>query len=1394
MNKKLFLFFFLLILSISVVSAVDIASDSFESNSYCGGIGFEGCWINSGVTLIFWGQTPYGTYEAWIRGSNSYVERSVDITGYSQYNLSFAYKVNSFEYNWQGIPDEMSVIIDVDGTEYTIDTFDPSDSDNQWKTASYDLSFYTGNTLTLLFQSATSDTGDEFTLDNVVITGEVATVSEVYLTMDDSYVIGSSALISIDSTETNTIHTIQIYDDIGNLFCEKYIMSPSVSHTTFSSSCDVPNSTQVDAKAYVYVTNDESINFTKYFNVISLEQNADAVDIGQIYFSPQVLQGGSTEIFAIIQNTNPLDYVQIELIYPDGGVRILTMHPTDNLNEYRAFITDTYLVGNVTFEIYAKSGDYFDVYNNLYQVIAYNLDFVDTVNQVSEILSQPPTIDVLGTYYEVGDTAKVIAQLSSQGIAINDATCFVSIYHPDDTIHIRNTVMSNVPDSDGLYTYDTVVQDHYHGGEFKNAVGVWALSVVCDYETSEENIPPYYGVYNYGVSQTGNFTNIWYDDDIESHLQSEPQNGHDFIDVDLYYNVTGNTIGSNTEAFLSWQGHSDMVGEHADVLCYCNSLGSWVESENFLSSEFTDASFNIPDCFLNATGEINGDGIIKVKINGTTDGQYLEEYFFNEDFEDDSISPFTPVILQGATGIEFGTDDAGINGTNAHIFGDYYSGTIEEGYLETTINAENYTDLILSYSRLTTGSESNELHYVSVLNNENTSEYIVEEDWETGNFNSVDSLWVESSWDTYGASVRTDSEYNGNYGLRLRKDGEISRGLDFSGSNTGATISFWAWVTDLESGDDDEAYFRVETTSSSGNYITLQTWDDDDDDETWRYYEYNLSDYPSIVLGADNEIVFGAGSDDNNDVIRIDDITITMNGIEETILESWYGNSGLATQSYNLDSSFDNSHNLTIRFYSSINYYNDYMGFDDVKVSGSVRTPYNLYTDFITMNIVQPSGVINEIRGGGEFNVKDRLAGIEETLDDISSNIGSVTSENYAVKYTMPLIYSPNDAPLLSLYLYDVRNPSNGIAGATCTSTIIGPANISGSGPVQMSEMLLTDSDGGIYYNIPYNPNGWNSGIYQIESNCEIVGEGTYYNIQGFRMEEDISSKIDEQNIMINDLNVTLSQVNIQTQNISNLTEVASIMIGGTEYWSGEEGLIAVRLAKTTGKSQSLITGATCTADILYPNQTHFVDDVSMTEFGNGIYHYNFTAPETEGVYIYSVDCSKGSKDYYAMNTFHVSPWANQLKTFDQRFTYIEDLLFEINGSMNNLNVSVSIDLTDIENDLKYLRTEMGNSNEFVDESIFLITDSIIATQNARESDNPEVQKEQMGIAYDKLEEFKVLNAEENDMTNLFIAIGILVGGTFLIFIFTRKRTSKKLQKEVKTVKTKFTPQVYKVK
>lgn len=136
-------------------------------------------------------------------------------------------------------------------------------------------------------------------------------------------------------------------------------------------------------------------------------------------------------------------------------------------------------------------------------------------------------------------------------------------------------------------------------------------------------------------------------------------------------------------------------------------------------------------------------------------------------------------------------------------------------------------------------------------------------------------------------------------------------------------------------------------------------------------------------------------------------------------------------------------------------------------------------------------------------------------------------------------------------------------------------------------------------------------------------------------------------------------------------------MVSHTEYWSGETGMIAVRLVDSQGNPISVTN---CTASILDPSNNYIIDTALMSSSTfPGNFYYNFTVPATEGVYQYSSTCNWApNKQQTASSSFHVSPALNLEKV--------------INTSINTNNallVNLTSQTLNIYNDTQYIRSNM---------------------------------------------------------------------------------------------------------
>lgn len=169
----------------------------------------------------------------------------------------------------------------------------------------------------------------------------------------------------------------------------------------------------------------------------------------------------------------------------------------------------------------------------------------------------------------------------------------------------------------------------------------------------------------------------------------------------------------------------------------------------------------------------------------------------------------------------------------------------------------------------------------------------------------------------------------------------------------------------------------------------------------------------------------------------------------------------------------------------------------------------------------------------------------------------------------------------------------------------------------------------------------------------------------------------------------------IDTTNISvevNATQIANEVwnsnqtagithIGGTTYSIGDDGKIRIRIVK----GDDLQENADCTVTIMYPNETKYIDDVAMDNFGEGIYTYDFTTVGPYGVHTYYTDCTEdggGDDKIFGLNTFQVKDVVSNL-TASEIWEY------------EPRNVSVSINNTEIsENVWNYSSRKLTDYSE----------------------------------------------------------------------------------------------------
>ena len=744
---------------------------------------------------------------------------------------------------------------------------------------------------------------------------------------------------------------------------------------------------------------------------------------------------------------------------------------------------------------------------------------ISRVDSVQSLKSQPPTLDVLGTYYEVGDLAKVIAQISVDGAAINDASCFASIYHPDNTVHIRHTRMHHIDNSDGLYVYDTFIPT-VEQNDGKEVVGVWPLSVVCDFDTVEAPYYPMNIVYNAGVSDGGPGTDYWYDDDVYSLLQTEFINSTtDEIDIDIYfYNVTDPLGSQALRFFIEWQGYTTSLDD-AYVSWWDDTNSEWDVAENVINGQFTDVSFESPQSENESVDNyVDSNGTVKLKIQGyspyheETITMYLEDFedvdqqladtgsygnfSWNETIDDIDLYINTTGALSGTssfriTGNSYPLDvipvwAIGYEETFASIlyddnaFNQIHAGDIKVGmkykpdkpagldWEERGFMRFNITDQPGTYI---TEAILN-LHYHEVkgtaADGDNCIMDFMEADWypiDSGDWSNTGTVMFQV--DTDDVFVHVDDPH------------DVTAYVDEGEWFSLVLRANWA---DGTQEDNDECLLAVEEDIRVELQVTYA------DGEVEVFFPVDTTDFWDMSVSWEEEMT-GALASDNID------FSISSNGGSTwSSIYSFTGNHPFDTDTVVLSAAYDDNPNVLLRVTAQINHPTTEFRLDDLTFTGTHRIPHDIYTDYINLISIDAATVINEVRGGGEFNVKDRVEGIELNLSDIIVNIEEVFTNDYELRMTSADVITPfTDPAPINVYLYKVADKSDGVSGASCSLSARGPATSLGPGPQVLTAYAMTDQGAGNYYASPPVPaGGWPVGIYTVEVNCQYGSDAAY--------------------------------------------------------------------------------------------------------------------------------------------------------------------------------------------------------------------------------------------------------------------------------------------------------------
>ena len=229
--------------------------------------------------------------------------------------------------------------------------------------------------------------------------------------------------------------------------------------------------------------------------------------------------------------------------------------------------------------------------------------------------------------------------------------------------------------------------------------------------------------------------------------------------------------------------------------------------------------------------------------------------------------------------------------------------------------------------------------------------------------------------------------------------------------------------------------------------------------------------------------------------------------------------------------------------------------------------------------------------------------------------------------------------------------------------------------------------------------------IYETASVAEIELSVKKRADSSYSVKDNIQVQITASDRTGNVINVTATNVSIPVTYSSLPFSVA--IVGGTEYYPGQEGQIVIQLKD---EFNDAVTGATCLVDYYYPNSTLWLDDQATSELpGVGIYYDSFTLPNVDGVYIAVANCTSGTFSDIDSHTFHVSGILidinNTLGDISEIVIYINQTIIntiipyleEINAtthtSYSYLTDTIQPQLNGIGENISYIRENMATAS-----------------------------------------------------------------------------------------------------
>lgn len=159
--------------------------------------------------------------------------------------------------------------------------------------------------------------------------------------------------------------------------------------------------------------------------------------------------------------------------------------------------------------------------------------------------------------------------------------------------------------------------------------------------------------------------------------------------------------------------------------------------------------------------------------------------------------------------------------------------------------------------------------------------------------------------------------------------------------------------------------------------------------------------------------------------------------------------------------------------------------------------------------------------------------------------------------------------------------------------------------------------------------------------------------------------------------------------------------VSHTEYWSSDgpgSDEVASTIVRVTDFKGDALDVSGCTANILYPDKSYYVQNGAMQESSiAGNWFRTDPVPTTEGSYEQEVTCTySGGKTIKSSQSFHVNPALNFIKNVNTNVLaadmYLEEVNMSLTATVENAKAELSSQLTSAQTDLTSLLDDINDS------------------------------------------------------------------------------------------------------